>query len=223
MLEASFICLLLISSVSSTLESLSLDEPLSNRKTKRDIQVSITTTWNDLHVDHRPVDIQLKPHSDNQSFQMVVKAPFFNDPVNPRGVPGEPFFGLWNYEVVELFLANDKDQYLEIELCPWGQHIVLLLNGTHNTIHHSLPLHFTILNRSADEWLGRAIIPLRYLPPRVTKMNAYAIHGSDSRRVYEALYPSPNGLFPNPDLYSSISILFNCCALHHLYSLIHLD
>ena len=35
MLEASFICLLLISSVSSTLESLSLDEPLSNRKTKR--------------------------------------------------------------------------------------------------------------------------------------------------------------------------------------------
>jgi len=105
----------------------------------------------------------------------------------------------------------------------WGQHIVLLLNGTHNTIHHSLPLHFTILNRSADEWLGRAIIPLRYLPPRVTKMNAYAIHGSDSRRVYEALYPSPNGLFPNPDLYSSISILFNCCALHHLYSLIHLD
>jgi len=43
---------------------------------------------------------------------MVVKAPFFNDPVNPRGVPGEPFFGLWNYEgiIFDLFheLINAK-------------------------------------------------------------------------------------------------------------------
>ena len=35
MLEASFICLRLISSVGSTLESQSLDEPLGNRETKR--------------------------------------------------------------------------------------------------------------------------------------------------------------------------------------------
>ena len=86
--------------------------------------------------------------------------------------------------------------------CSWGQHLVLLLNGTHNAIRHSLPLQFTVENRNTDGWRGRAIIPLDYLPPRVTRMNAYAIHGSDSCRIYEALYPTPTGMFPNPDLYS---------------------
>lgn len=85
---------------------------------------------------------------------------------------------------------------------------MLLLNGVHNTIHHSLPLQFEVENRGRDEWRGRAIIPLDYLPPQVTKMNAYAIHGSGSRRVYEALYPTPRGLFTNPDLYSSSLAFF---------------
>jgi len=94
----------------------------------------------------------------------------------------------------------------------WGQHLVLLLNGTRNAIRHSLPLQFTVENRNADEWRGRAVIPLDYLPPRVTKMNAYAIHGSDSRRVYEALYPTPTGLFADPDLYSLFSLFL--CFVH---------
>jgi len=169
-------------------------------------------TWNDIPIDHKPVVIQMEQSSDGQSIQLMVTAPFFNDPTNPEGAPGQPFLGLWEYEVVELFLANDENQYVEIELCPWGQHLVLLLNGTRNAIRHSLPLQFTVENRNADEWRGRAVIPLDYLPPRVTKMNAYAIHGSDSRRVYEALYPTPTGLFADPDLYSLFSLFL--CFVH---------
>ena len=62
------------------------------------LKVSITKTWNDLPIDHNPVVIQLKPHSDNQSFRMIVKAPFFNDPARPEAPEGQSFFGLWNYE-----------------------------------------------------------------------------------------------------------------------------
>lgn len=42
-------------------------------------------------------------------------------------------------------------------------------------------------------WSGTAVIPMEYFPPGIAagKMNAYAIHGSGSRRVYEALYPAP--------------------------------
>jgi len=45
------------------------------------------------------------------------------------------------------------------------------------------------------------VIPSGYFPKAVTKMNAYAIHGSDEERIYEALYPTPYGKYPNPDLY----------------------
>jgi len=165
------------------------------------MQVSITKTWNDLDIDHKPVSIRLEPNTNDPNLQLIIEAPFFNDPANPAAAAGQPLFGLWDYEVVELFLANDENQYVEIELCPWGQHLVLLLNGTHNAIRHSLPLQFTVENRNTDGWRGRAIIPLDYLPPRVTRMNAYAIHGSDSCRIYEALYPTPTGMFPNPDFH----------------------
>jgi hypothetical protein len=35
---------------------------------------------------------------------------------------------------------------------------------------------------------------------KVTKFNAYAIHGEGDERQYESLFPVPNGQFPNPDL-----------------------
>jgi len=49
-------------------------------------------------------------------------------------------------------------------------------------------------------WKGEAIIPWEYFPPDTNQFNAYAIHGTDPRRVYEALYPVPSGKFTEPDL-----------------------
>lgn len=92
-------------------------------------------------MNHDPVNIKLQPINDT-SFKMLVTAPFFNDPAKPNSESGQPLFGLWEYEgtylwiqanhftsnvnldpsmwvVVELFLLNDNDQYVEIELCPW--------------------------------------------------------------------------------------------------------
>ena len=61
------------------------------------LEYSIQTTWNDKQVDHNPVNITLEAF-DDVSFKMSVKAPFFNDPPNPGGRVGQPFFGLWEFE-----------------------------------------------------------------------------------------------------------------------------
>lgn len=55
-------------------------------------------------------------------------------------------------------------------------------------------------NIKEGKWFGEAIIPWSYLPPNVCKFNAYAIHGCNSERTYEALYPVPKGKFTQPDL-----------------------
>ncbi|KAE8630365.1 hypothetical protein XENTR_v10000798 [Xenopus tropicalis] len=87
--------------------------------------------WNSQPVAHEPVTISLKP-GDN-GLQMDINAPFFNDPPAPPGPPGQPFPGLWDYEVVEAFFLNsEKEQYLEVEICPHGQHLVLLLSKRRN-------------------------------------------------------------------------------------------
>lgn len=82
----------------------------------------------------------------------------------------------------------------------WGQHIVLLLSGQRNTIRHSLFIEFTATRKNAT-WQGVALIPTDFLPPNVTKMNAYAIHGSDQNRVYESLYPVAFNSTNGADLY----------------------
>ena len=61
----------------------------------------ITRSWNGTNVDHPPV--QLTFEAVNEGLEMRVTAPFFNDPGNPGGEPGQPFQNLWEYEGLEIF------------------------------------------------------------------------------------------------------------------------
>ncbi|KAK7077657.1 hypothetical protein SK128_025680 [Halocaridina rubra] len=166
----------------------------------------IKTKWNSVPVEHEPVEITLQGFT--AGVEMNVTAPFFNDPA-PDGKPGEPFYKLWDYEVVEMFFLNDKDEYLEVEVGPFGQHLLLLLKGARNALQHSLPLDYIILEKKdpvdnlPGQWKGSAMLPPGYFPPNVTRMNAYAIHGTDSAREYQSLYPAPNNdpSYPQADFH----------------------
>ncbi|CAG5131402.1 unnamed protein product [Candidula unifasciata] len=98
----------------------------------------------------------------------------------------------WDYEVVEAFFLNQRNQYLEVELSPHGQHLLLMLNGQRNMVKDKLPLRTFSADISGNTWTGQAVLPRSYFPPGVTKFNAYAIHGQGSNRVYESLYPAKN-------------------------------
>jgi hypothetical protein len=84
----------------------------------------IEKTWNDqLITDHSPVEIDLffKENETNtkKDLNVKIKAPFFNDPKSPSVdiKPGDDF-NLWDYEVVEIFLLDTNDNYLEMEFGP---------------------------------------------------------------------------------------------------------
>jgi len=160
---------------------------------------TIGLTWDGKRLEHRPANISLAPVTGTEEVRLSVSAPFYDDPPPPGGLPGQAYFGLWDYEVVEAFFLNDKDQYLEVEFGPHGQHIVLLLDGRRNAIKHTLPLEYTVqVDRDTMTWTGEARIPMDYFPPDVTKFNAYAIHGTGEERKYEALYEVSG---PQPDFH----------------------
>ncbi|MBN3308043.1 CD033 protein, partial [Amia calva] len=153
------------------------------------MEFDIKTTWDSLPVNHDPVKVKFSPGSGGMTLEVF--APFFNDPPSPASPAGHPFPGLWDYEVVESFFLNSKtEQYLEVEFCPHGQHLVLLLSGRGNAFTEGLSLTFEA-TISGNKWKGKALIPWGYFPPDVDKMNSYAIHGSGDGRTYEALYPIP--------------------------------
>uniref|UniRef100_A0A8C3XPY3 Uncharacterized protein n=1 Tax=Chelydra serpentina TaxID=8475 RepID=A0A8C3XPY3_CHESE len=140
-----------------------------------------------IKVMHEPVIIRFK--AGDQGLIMEVNSLFFDDPSAPSGEPGKPFDGLWDYE---------GEKYLSIYLSIYvsththtrhGQHLVLLLSGG-NCFEKGLDLIFKA-DINWNKWNGTALIPWRYFPPGVDKMNSYAIHGSGIGRTYEALYPIP--------------------------------
>ncbi|KAF2363157.1 Chitin binding domain [Trinorchestia longiramus] len=156
---------------------------------------TIRTEWNDIPITDRPLST-ITLEGFEAGVEMNVTAPFFNDPA-PEGPPGKPQSGLFNYEVVEMFFLNDNDEYLEVNLGPWGQHLVLLVKGVRTRIAKQLPLDYIVTARTQGtggqpgQWQGSALIPPSYFPPNVTRMNAFAIHGPQNARIYEALYPAP--------------------------------
>lgn len=162
------------------------------------MEFHINNLWNGGPAPNKEsVKLTLKEKRD--AMVIEVEAPFYDDPKPPNGKYGEAYYQLWNYEVVEaFFLASSKEEYLELEFGPHGQHMVLLLNGTRNAVKHSLDLEYSA-EIDGTVWRGVAVVPKSYFPEGFDKWNAYAIHGTeDTERIYKALYPVPG---TNPDFH----------------------
>jgi len=164
------------------------------------LSYNISTTWNGYQVRHVPVqvDINSTPTGD---LAIAITAPFFLSLAPPPDcVAGKPYPGLWNYEVVEVFfLEPETESYVELEFSPCGAHLALLLHPERVDLVTYLPLDFTArVNSQTKIWTGQAVVPHEYLPPSVSKFNAYAIHGVmdgeedlawEDDKLYESLFP----------------------------------
>lgn len=119
-----------------------------------------------------------------------VQAPYHGD-APPEEPPG-PLWGLWNHEVVELFIlgVGQPEPYLEVEVGPHGHHVVITLVGQRQVTQSCLPLDLTTAI-DGDQWTATARIPRSYLPFGASRINAYAIHGPREDRRYLAWRPVP--------------------------------
>lgn len=122
-----------------------------------------------------------------------IEARFHGDPV-PALPPG-PVDGLWDYEVVELFLANDSGHYLELEFGPHGHYLALQFSGVRQLQRRDIPLSYQTTIKGAG-WQGKAQAQASCLPNQLNRVNAYAIHGLGQRRRYLAAHAVP-GLRPD--------------------------
>ncbi|XP_029203950.2 uncharacterized protein LOC114968006 [Acropora millepora] len=167
---------------------------------KKEYNFSITTDWKGAPIDHAPIEFQISA-LDSSYVRIHVTGPFFDNPGPPPCKAGSACSGLWDYEVAEVFFLGKKEKYLEIELSPHGQHLLLLLSGVRKKFMDKVPIEYTAtIDRARKTWTGTAKIPIDYFPPDVSKINAYAIHGSGANRRYESLYPASSEV-SNPDFH----------------------
>ena len=164
------------------------------------MELRIGQTWSGEPLPAEEEATLIQSWEDND-LVLRVEAPLADDPA-PKQPPG-PVWGLWEYEVVELFLVGEDGRYTEIELGPHGHHLVLRLQGVRRIVEQELPIHFEAMRRE-DRWTGTARVPRRLLPNPIQRLNAYAIRGTGRQRCFMAWSPVPGeepdfhriGLFP---------------------------
>ena len=160
--------------------------------------LKIAQTWDGqaIEPDHA---ITLVLEVDGDELQVEVDAPLHGDP--PPEAPPGPTDQLWNYEVVELFIAGQDGTYTEIELGP--HHLVLQLRSVRVPVATMLPIRYRT-ELHGDRWSGQATIPLQLLPAGPHRINATAIHGAGPDRTYLSMVPLPGRApdFHQPDRFS---------------------
>lgn len=135
--------------------------------------------------EHVALDLVANPPT--SAWTLLIDAPFHDDPAPPDPPGHTP--GLWNFEVVELFLFGADGRYLELEFGPRGHHLALELHGIRNIVREVPNIQF----RSDVErrrWRGRADIDAALLPPGVARWNAHAIHGLGPARRHLSAHPA---------------------------------
>jgi len=116
-----------------------------------------------------------------------VESPFHGDPPPPG--PAGSCDGLWEFEVVEVFLVGEDERYLEIELSPHGHHLALQLHHPRQVTARDLPVRYRC-SREGGWWRGRAEVSAALLPPGLATVNAFAIHGIGPGRRFLAAHPT---------------------------------
>lgn len=122
-----------------------------------------------------------------------IDAPYYGDPAPDHPVGPTP--GLWNHEVVELFIGQDPFtdgdyEYSEIECSPHGHHLIVQIRGIRRIIRQCLPMdyHATI---GSERWTATAHIPLDLLPQGRWRYNLCSIHGTGHARCYCSMVTLP--------------------------------
>jgi hypothetical protein len=151
------------------------------------LQLVVGCSWDGLPLDDSE-RVTLRLSGFDEFLLLEIDAPFHDDPPPPGPAASTP--GLWDYEVVELFLCGPGQQYTEIEVGPHGHYLVLRLDGVRKPVEQGLALSVETAITGA-RWRGRVMVPRALLPAGPHRVAAYAIHGTGPGRRFCAAFPVP--------------------------------
>jgi len=148
------------------------------------IKFEIEHYWDgdDVSQEHRPLlTISTDDGPEQPIMTITVDAPYYNNA--PPVKSDDACICLWDFEVVEIFIKGRMDKYIEIEMNPHGEFLILAMDGHKQCFHESLkPLKFEA-KISENRWNAVLVIPFSYLPPPLICptcplfcFNAFAMH-----------------------------------------------
>ncbi len=133
-------------------------------------------------------------------------APLLLEQRVPEAPMGSRVEGLWNFDVVELFLVGPGHQYVELELGAGGHFLLLGFDSIRrrsNTFETLRPV-IRFEKTSEKQWVSEVTIPWKIVPENLRAINAFAIMGSHFL-AFGAL-PGTEPDFHQPDFFPAASL-----------------
>lgn len=174
--------------------------------TPEEINLHIDKNWDGSTCpdDRLFADLFLSQTKDGISLR--VEAPMLHDQKTPEAPMGSRVEGLWEFDVVELFLVGPGHQYLEIELGAGGHFLVLGFDSIrHRNDSYEFFAPVLRFEKTGERlWKSSLTIPWKMVPENFRALNAFAIMAGQ----FLAYSPVP-GTEPDyhqPDRYPSASL-----------------
>jgi hypothetical protein len=146
------------------------------------------------HLPHLHGRVELSAR--DEGIELVASLPHQPEPRIPAAPPGARVPDLWEYDVVECFLAGAGGRYLEVELGAGGHFLVLSFSAprvrsdAHE--HLELPVDFA---SDDHRWRARTLLDWSLVPTPIDALNAFAV----ARGAHLAYAPLPG---PAPDFHA---------------------
>ncbi len=170
------------------------------------LRLDIDKKWNGRPSTRRErVIVTIEAGRSSDDLKVTIDAAFHGDE-RPEGPAGSTP-GLWDYEVVELFIAGPGDRYLELEFGPYGHFLALSFDGVRSQSGGPHDLHYrTVVLKHA--WIGTAVVPRALLPEGPHRVNATAIHGRKGHRRFlsAASLPGQRPDFHQPSHFVAVEL-----------------
>lgn len=135
-----------------------------------------------------------------------VQAPMLHEQKVPDAPIGSRVEGLWEYDVVELFLVGPGHQYLEIELGAGGHFLVLGFDSIRHRsdAYESFAPALRFEKTGEKIWMSSLTIPWKMVTENLRALNAFAIMAGQFL-AYSSV-PGEQPDYHQPDRYPSASL-----------------
>ena len=134
--------------------------------------------WDGAACPHAQLHGRVELAARDDGLELVASLPHQPAPRIPKAKAGTRVADLFEYDVVECFLAGADGRYLEVELGAGGHFLVLSFSAQRVSAdsHEGLRPALDFASDAAG-WRARLVLDWALLPPRLAALNAYVIAG----------------------------------------------
>ena len=140
-------------------------------------KIIVDHLWNGDPCPDERVRAMLELEERSEGLSVKVEAPVLHEQKIPDAPMGTRVEGLWEYDVVELFLVGPGHQYFELELGAGGHYLALSFDSIRHRSNDHKNFSPVLRHHKTPEktWVSELIVPWSILPENIRAMNAFVI------------------------------------------------